>query len=79
MIGRSRGRWAKDHKDGKEKEGHPDKLPEFQSLAPASDEVTANAVQMQGSTLPEVPIATGRSFIPEEERPAVGSAAMQQT
>ena len=49
------------------------------ALAPASDEVMANAVQMDGSTLPEVQVATGRSFIPEEERPAVGSAAIQQT
>jgi hypothetical protein len=69
----------KEQKDGKEKEGRPDKLPEFQAVAPVSDEVIASTVQMDGSTPSEVPIATGRSFIPEEERPEVGSAALQQT
>jgi hypothetical protein len=69
----------KDHKegkDGKEKEGRPDKLPEIQSMAPVPDDVMAAAMQMEGSTLPEVRIATGKSFIPEEERPVVGSAAL---
>jgi hypothetical protein len=74
------------HKDGKElKDTHPDrihppdKLPELHALAPVSDEVIASAVQTDGSTPSEVPIATGRSFIPEEERPEVGSAALQQS
>jgi hypothetical protein len=67
----------KDAKDGKEKEGHPDKLPDIQSMAPSSDDVTAMAMQMDGSTLPEVRVAMGKSFIPEEERPVVGSAALQ--
>jgi hypothetical protein len=71
----------KDHKDGKEKEGRPDKLlPEqLQAFAPVPGEVMAAAAQMDESTLSEVPIATGRSFIPQEERPAVGSAALQPT
>jgi hypothetical protein len=43
-----------------------------------SDEVMAAAVQIDESTLREVQIATGRSFIPEEERPVVGSAALQK-
>lgn len=67
----------KDFKDGKEKEGRPDKLPEIQSTAPVSDDVMGAAMQMEGSTLPEVRIATGKSFIPEEERPVVGSAALR--
>jgi hypothetical protein len=69
----------KEHKDGKEKEGHPDKLPEFQSLAPIPDEVKPVLAQTDGSTPSEVPIATGRSFIPQEERPAVGDAALRQS
>jgi len=71
---------GKDHKDkdkDKEKEGHPDKLlPEFVSTAPLPGDVTAMAMQKEGSTLPEVRIATGKSFIPEAERPVVGSAAV---
>lgn len=67
----------KDAKDGKEKEGHPDKLPDIQSATTPSDDVTAMAMQMGGSTLPEVRVAMGKSFIPEEERPVVGSAALQ--
>jgi hypothetical protein len=66
----------KEQKDGKEKEGRPDKLPEFQAVAPVSDEVMAAAMQIDGSTPSEVQITTGRSFIPEEERPVVGSAAL---
>jgi len=69
----------KEQKDGKEKEGRPDKLPEFQAMAPVSDEVMAAAMQIDGSTLPAVQIATGRSFIPEEERPVVGSAALRSS
>jgi hypothetical protein len=46
-------------------------------MAPVPDDVMAAAMQMEGSTLPEVRIATGKSFIPEEERPVVGSAALQ--
>jgi len=71
----------KDVKDGKEKEGHPDKLPdklpEVLSGKPGSDEVMAAAMQTDGSTLPEVRIATGQSFIPEEERPAGGGGALR--
>jgi len=67
----------KDGKDGKEKEGRPDKLPEVQAMAPVSDDVMAAAMQMEGSELPEVRIATGKSFIPEEERPVVGGAALR--
>jgi hypothetical protein len=67
----------KDQKDGKEKEGRPDKLPEFQAAPPVSDDVMAAALQTEGGAPPEVRIATGKSFIPEEERPAVGSAALQ--
>jgi hypothetical protein len=33
-------------------------------------------MQMEGSELPEVHIASGKSFIPEEERPAVGNSAL---
>jgi hypothetical protein len=69
----------KEQKDGKEKEGHPEKLPDLQSFAPVSDEMNASAVQMDRGTPSEVPIATGRSFIPEEERPVVGGAVLQQT
>jgi hypothetical protein len=67
----------KEQKDGKEKEGRPDKLPEFQAMALMSNEVMDAAMQIDGSTLPEVRIATGRSFISEEERPIVGSAALK--
>ena len=67
----------KEQKDGKEKEGHPDKLPEIQSMSPASEDVMAAAMQMEESTPADVQIATGMSFIPEEERPAVGSAALR--
>jgi hypothetical protein len=69
----------KEQKDGKEKEGHLETLPQFQALAPVSDEVMGGAAQMDGGAPSEVPIATGRSFIPEDERPAVGSAVLQQT
>jgi hypothetical protein len=67
----------KEQKDGKEKEGHPDKLPEFQAMTPGSPGLMAAGSEMDGSTSSEVRIATGRSFIPEEERPAVGSTALQ--
>ncbi len=63
----------KEEKDGKEKEGRPDKLPEFQAQAPMPHEVIADAAQPDASTLSEVPIATGRSFIPVEERPRWGA------
>jgi hypothetical protein len=67
----------KEQKDGKEKEGRPDKLPEFQSLAPTPDGVMPSLAQTDGGTPSEVPVATGRSFIPEEERPAVGDSALR--
>jgi len=74
---------AKDHKDGKEKEqkDHKDKepadLPSHQSMAPASHEVRAAALPTDGGDNLEVRIATGQSFIPEEERPEVGGAALR--
>lgn len=64
----------KESKDGKEKEGHPDKLPDLQMSDLDSGE--ASAMQLEAGTAPEVRIATGRSFIPSEERPLVGGAAV---
>jgi hypothetical protein len=60
----------KEQKDGKEKEGHPEKLPEIQTPHRSS--------QFDGDAPSEVRIATGRSFIPDEERPHVGSSALQE-
>jgi hypothetical protein len=76
------GKEGKDHKDkeskdGKEKEGHPDKLPELQAVAPVSDAMMAFANGQDGNGAAEVRISAGRSFIPEDERPAVGAAALR--
>jgi len=73
---------AKDHKDGKEKDGkdHKDKepadFPPILAMTPASHEAMAAAMQTGASGSPQIPIATGQSFIPEEERPQVGGAAL---
>lgn len=72
----------KEHKDGKElpkeKEGHPDKLPEVsQAKGPSTQELMADEAHANGSSGPEVRVATGKAFIPEEERPQVGGTALQ--
>jgi len=70
----------KDGKDGKDKEAHPgEKLPELQAqaLASASPAMMAFANGSDPSAPAEMRIATGRSFISEDERPAVGTSALQ--
>ncbi len=65
----------KEQKDGKEKEqhgGHIEKLPEVQTP------VHGSSMQLSSDAPSEVRIATGRSFIPVEERPSVGSSALQE-
>jgi hypothetical protein len=78
------GKDGKEHKDSvkenvKEKEIHKEglieKLPEVQAMLP--DSTGAMATAMEGGAPSEVRIATGRSFIPVEERPAVGGGALQ--
>jgi hypothetical protein len=66
----------KEQKDGKEKEGHLDQLLPLQAAAPVSDAVMAS-MNADENAPAEVRFATGRSFIPEDERPAVGTAALQ--
>ena len=76
---------VKDHKDGKEHKDkeqvdkpHPEKFPPDihppQAFAP---EDHISAMQMQGDASSEVRIATGKSFVPPEERPQVGAVALQ--
>jgi hypothetical protein len=63
-------------KDGKEhidKVGQLEKLPDVQS--PQGHQ--ASAMQADGSNGAEVRVATGKSFIPSEERPPVGGSALQ--
>jgi hypothetical protein len=67
---------GKEQKDGKEKEGHPDKLPEILAAPPSFETKAMDATDRAGGA--PVHIATGRSFIPEEERPIVGSAALHE-
>lgn len=67
----------KEGKDIKEKEGHPEKLPEIQAISPVSDAVMAFANGQDENASADVRIAVGRSFIPEDERPAVGTAALR--
>jgi hypothetical protein len=74
---------GKEHKDvAKEKEakeiekgGHVEKAHIESSPFVLAD--ATSAMQLDGGTLPEVPIATGKSFIPSEERPPVGGSALQ--
>jgi hypothetical protein len=70
---------VKDPKDLKDKDQIKEKdgEPEIKRRGAAPDDVMAAAIQAEESGLSEVRIATGRSFIPEEERPPVGSAALR--
>jgi hypothetical protein len=71
------GKDFKDHKDGKDKEqkDHKEKepadLPRFQTLPDIA------SAEQAGDAAHEVRFATGRSFVPSEERPQVGASALQ--
>lgn len=71
------GKDFKDHKDhSKEQKDHKEKEPaDFPPLAAPPD--MNSAAQAGGAARSEIKLATGRSFVPSEERPQVGASALQ--
>jgi hypothetical protein len=72
------GKDGKDHKD-KEQKDHKEKEPaDLQQFSQQSlPQADMAAAMTEAGTAREVRIATGKSFIPAEERPLVGQAALQ--